>query len=615
MNGGISVKKRVISFIVMLSVFSSMMLSAVPTASAATVSYGLTVSDNGTVLLNGTPYSSLGTNLYSAFHHYYNDPLDPRYIRDFDLMVKYNIDLVRIPFCDYGSSYYKSFDADPDTAIRMMKDVLKAAEERGIGIIVSLMWADPAVSEHVGEKRSAMGDVNSKTVAYAKKYTATLVKALKDSPAVWGWEVGNEYNLTADLFDPNYKIYLPWNNTTGTAEDYYTSHDLHVFYGEIAKEIRKYDPYRLITNGNGGMREAAYNMSQASKNADKNGNKWAIDWTHDTMEQFVEICQYYTPDPMDTLSFHFQNATNGSSNPSYIFTHNFSGKTVDSKTYFKAYVSAMRSVGKAVFFGEFGDMLDMETAPDCMEKFDNLCSWILSSGIQIACTWQFAGKFYAHEEGNDDEKMAVLSSYNKQLISKGKNKAADYWKAVKAQAPATTTTKKSSVTTKTNVPPMTTTGTNSNTGVTSGTRPGTSDAEPVVDVSSYMVSCSTKLTIDAANNEILLAQSTTLDVFNRSMVLRDGYRLEVADVTDQQAVVPDGTVVTVYDGDTAVRTFTVRVADQVTGDPNVSQGDTVDGEKPDSGWVLWVIVLVVLVLAGAGVAVYFLAIRPKQQKA
>lgn len=612
MNGGIPVKKRVISFILMLSVFASMMLSAVSTASAATVSYGLTVSDNGTVLLNGTPYSSLGTNLYSAFHHYYSDPLDQRYIRDFDMMVKYNIDLVRIPFCDYGSRYYKAFDADPDTVIYMMKDVLKAAEERGIGIIVSLMWADPAVSEHVGEKRSAMGNVNSKTVAYAKKYTATLVKALKDSPAVWGWEVGNEYNLTADLFDPNYKNYLPWNNTTGTAEDYYTSHDLHVFYSEIAKEIRKYDSYRLITNGNGGMRESAYNMSQASKNADKNGNKWAIDWTHDTMEQFVEICQYYTPDPMDTLSFHFQNATNGSSNPSYIFTHKFSGKTVDSKTYFKAYVSAMKSVGKAVFFGEFGDMLDMETAPDCMEKFDDLCSWILSSGIQIACTWQF---LYAREDGNKGEKMAILSNYNKQLISKGKNKAADYWKAVKAQTPATTTTKTSSVTTKTNVPPMTTTGTNSNTGVISSTQPGASDAGSVVDVSSYMVSCSTKLTIDAANNEILLAQPTTLDVFNRSMVLREGYRLEVADVTDQQAVVPDGTVVTVYDGDTAVRTFTVRIADQVTGDPNVSQGDTVNGEKPDSGWVLWVIVLAVLVLAGAGVVVYFLAVRPKRQKA
>ena len=162
---------------------------------------------------------------------------------------------------------------------------------------------------------------------------------------------------------------------------------------------------------------------------------------------------------------------------------------------------------------------------------------------------------------------------------------------------------------------MTTTGTNSNTGVISSTQPGASDAGSVVDVSSYMVSCSTKLTIDAANNEILLAQPTTLDVFNRSMVLREGYRLEVADVTDQQAVVPDGTVVTVYDGDTAVRTFTVRIADQVTGDPNVSQGDTVDGEKPDSGWVLWVIVLAVLVLAGAGVVVYFLAVRPKRQKA
>ena len=40
------------------------------------------------------------------------------------------------------------------------------------------------------------------------------------------------------------------------------------------------------------------------------------------------------------------------------------GKTIDNEEYFRAYYETAKKLGKACFFGEFGDMLDMETAPD-----------------------------------------------------------------------------------------------------------------------------------------------------------------------------------------------------------------------------------------------------------
>ena len=32
-----------------------------------------------------------------------------------------------------------------------------------------------------------------------RRYTEEVVRRYKDSPAIWGWEFGNEYNLAADL--------------------------------------------------------------------------------------------------------------------------------------------------------------------------------------------------------------------------------------------------------------------------------------------------------------------------------------------------------------------------------------------------------------------------------
>ena len=55
-------------------------------------------------------------------------------------------------------------------------------------------------------------------------------------PGIWGWEIGNEYNLGADLCDRSFKNYL-WPGAVNTnGFDYYTSAELQVFYREISEE-------------------------------------------------------------------------------------------------------------------------------------------------------------------------------------------------------------------------------------------------------------------------------------------------------------------------------------------------------------------------------------------
>lgn len=153
-----------------------------------------------------------------------------------------------------------------------------------------------------------MGKTNSKTMKYAKQYVSDIVKRYVNRPGIWGWEIGNEYNLGADLCDRSFQSYL-WPGATNTnGFDYYTSAELQVFYREISKEIRKYDDYRMITSGNGDMRGASKAMNAASSKMDSN-HLWNVDWSVDSLLDFYDMNAYFHPDPMDTICFHLQHGT------------------------------------------------------------------------------------------------------------------------------------------------------------------------------------------------------------------------------------------------------------------------------------------------------------------
>ena len=146
-------------------------------------------------------------------------------------------------------------------------------------------------------------------------------------------------------------------------------------------------------------------------------------WDANTKKQFEQMNEYFTPDPIDTLCFHLQSGSSDGSH-TYVMDFNMFGKTITSEEYFKAYYDTAKSLGKACFFGEFGDMLEMETAPDVIEKFKEVTSAISSSGIQIAALWQFQD--YTNE-GVAGEKLEVLSELNKQLKADGKQDVATAW--------------------------------------------------------------------------------------------------------------------------------------------------------------------------------------------
>lgn len=400
--------------------------------------YGLHVEKDGTITLMGEPFYGFGVNYFAAVAWYVGSETQPTadYQAGLAGLASYNIPFVRFPLGAYYPAYYELYDEDPEKVFSFMKGVLDECQKNNIGVIASLMWWDAVIPVHVGGKRADMGDPDSEVVKYARKYTEDVVSRFADHPAIWGWEIGNEYNLNADLCDPELKNFLwpstipsmPLDNVDGF--DYYTSTEMRTFYVEIAKVIRKYDTYRMITTGNGEMRPFANAIYKAGKAMNKDTHIWELTWESNTREEFDRMNSFMTPDPIDTLCFHLQSGTHDGSNK-YVLSFEMFGDIISSKEYFKAYYETAKKLKKACYFGEFGDMLDMETAPDVIEKFKVVTDAIAASGIQIASLWQFQA--YT-DEGVSGEKLDVLSGLNVDLKEQGKQNIADYWEKVKDQA-------------------------------------------------------------------------------------------------------------------------------------------------------------------------------------
>ena len=66
------------------------------------------------------------------------------------------------------------------------------------------LWHLGTVAELMGEEPSRLGDPSSKSIGFIERYTTEMVQRYNNSPAIWGWEFGNEANLGVDLATPRW---------------------------------------------------------------------------------------------------------------------------------------------------------------------------------------------------------------------------------------------------------------------------------------------------------------------------------------------------------------------------------------------------------------------------
>jgi hypothetical protein len=334
----------------------------------------ITIGEKGVVLRDGKLYRAVGINYFSAFNRTMAKADDTSYEAGLDELAKRGIPFIRFSACPFWPKEYALYKDDPEAYFRRLDAFVKAAEARKIGLIPSLFWYDAAVPDVVGEPRSAWGDPNSKTIAFMRKYIAEVIGRYVNSPAIWAWELGNEYSLDADL--PNAAQHRPWIvPTLGTPTERTPADDLTfamilTVCREFGNAVRQIDKVHPITTGHSLPRNAAEHLRRE------------LTWKQDTPEELVQNLVDVTPDPNNLISVHV-----------YPFgaEKRFNQEETSYLEVLQLCMKASEQSGKGLFVGEFGAADDEKNGgPEkARVEFGKLLAAIEETGVPLSALWVF----------------------------------------------------------------------------------------------------------------------------------------------------------------------------------------------------------------------------------
>lgn len=254
---------------------------------------GFSVGSDGRLLLRGRPFRGIGVNYYDAFVR----SLRPGSVRDiepgFRVLATNGIPFARFAAGGYWPIDWGLYQTNREAHWERLDAVVRVAERTGVGLIPSLFWHPPTISDLAGESFGQWGQESSRTIAFMRVYTREVVLRYRSSPAIWAWEYGNEFNLPADL--PNAAEHRPpvqpglGTPESRTARDELTHTAFRVALAEFAREVRRHDGERLILSGNAFPRPTAWHQMHERS------------WGRDSEAQWSEMLLADSPEPMRSL--------------------------------------------------------------------------------------------------------------------------------------------------------------------------------------------------------------------------------------------------------------------------------------------------------------------------
>ena len=340
--------------------------SAVCTAAAASATPesdakpGLVVK-NGLLFKEGRPYRAIGANYFDLFLRLLQNPTNTSSLAGLRQLSQAGIPFVRFSGGGFSKTEWQLYLKDPQEHFRRLDRVVRVAEEAKIGLIPSVFWT-LALPDSAGETREEWLKPESKARGRMRGYVRELVRRYKQSPAIWGWEFGNELNLSVDL--PNA---AEFRQPAQTARDDLTSAHLVELIAEFGREVRREDTWRPIFSGNSQPRASAWHNTRAHS------------WEPDTREQAGEILQRDNPAPLDTIGIHVYASDAG--------LKDLPGWAPTPEAYLKWVTSVAKGLHRPVFVGEFG-----VPGPDNAEnrrRFDELLGAVQAAEVDLAAFWVF----------------------------------------------------------------------------------------------------------------------------------------------------------------------------------------------------------------------------------
>lgn len=379
----------------LLAFLVSQAITALPVNSRAASSPGLSVGRDGTLLRDGAPYRGVGVNYTDAFLRPLRHPEDETYRDDFRKLSTNHIPFARIAACGFSPSDYQLYLQDKEKYFKLLDGVVHAAEESNVGLIADLFWASYAVPDLVGEPRDQWGNSQSKTRQFMRTYIREVVSRYVNSPAIWGWEFGNEYNLSLDSPDA-WRNLPPTNPRLGrtrsrSPDDTLTTEIFTSALSDFARTVREIDGHRMLLTGNTIPRFSAYHMQTEKRNGPDSAAQFATMLARQNPGVFNPVCIHAAPVSV---------------------SHSFDRRPASYDELIRVCAGAARSASKSLSIEEF---ITCPPKTECSiatrrENVNQVLAAIQANNVSLASVWVYERKLL-HDPNSlsfDDDTASVL---------------------------------------------------------------------------------------------------------------------------------------------------------------------------------------------------------------
>lgn len=263
---------------------------------------------------------------------------------------------------------------NPEAYWKIVDEMMAALQARGIKIVPVFAWNLGQFTAMVAEQVDALlTDPNSDSWKLLENYISQFVNRYRNNAGILFYELGNEFNLLADL-DLNRRCETAKIMVCG-AKANFTSADVIAFTKQLSDLIRSLDGTRKISSGFAVPRPSAEHLRQFPEWTGTRAS-WTKDTVADLERNLAEMHQY-----VDIISVHL-----------YPTKENlrFGAGPGEEYQLLKILKQAADRIGKPLFVGEFGDPDARIAQPGGFS--DRMLDEIVNLKIPYAAMW--AWQFY-----------------------------------------------------------------------------------------------------------------------------------------------------------------------------------------------------------------------------
>lgn len=357
----------------------------------------------------GAPFAGIGLNHWGAFINEISPLGIPSNYRA-DLPVirsTYGIPFIRVSLGFFSrETWYTGWYLNQTAYIAKLDEFISYCESVGIGCIVSLLWNARAFTDmcyDVYGSHSAPKDLaykHTKAHGLFSQFVTQVVDRYKNSPAIYGWELGNELNYNVgheyayswklDGTDAVGGAWANWGNSpTGSPykiTDKFTPSEWLAFSNSFVSLVNSLDPHRrMISSGAGlGLQFAVGAQLFNTSNADT-----VVQWSGVPSTEGRPY-PVYRDKPFNTVCSHIYPQSSAN-------TRFFVDGQKTAAELIQLHKQWADAAGKPLFLGEFGscyldpaDESSTDTATEAA-NFLSIMTAIATNGVQMASAWNYAG--------------------------------------------------------------------------------------------------------------------------------------------------------------------------------------------------------------------------------